>query len=304
MGLLAIMLVIAGFGPSIVDRSNRVAPLTPLVVTHGLLFTGWLLLFVTQSVLVATGRMAQHRRIGILGLMLAVTMLLMSVIVSVAMAHRGSDLSGDLGGVKADMPAVLALALGDAAAFATLVALGLSFRRRPEVHKRLMLMATVSPYTLMGAPLAHLRGHWPNLALVTLLIALLLQFSSVIHDRITRGHVHPVSWWGSLSLFAGGLVRAIVIIPSGFWRSIAAQLACNSAAKRFAERQRNRPAPGGAHAAGERIVRVTHFVGRKHGSGKRRGWSPACSLLPTRCCPLAHISIFGWPPTPRVRPIF
>jgi hypothetical protein len=224
MGLVAIVLVVAGFAPSIIKPSNRVAPLTPIVAIHGLVFAAWLLLFLAQTVFAATGRMAVHRRLGALGGMLAVMMILTASIASVQMARRGSDLSGDLGGARVDVPTLLALQLGDTAAFAILVAAGLGFRRRPEVHKRLMLMATVNPYTLMGAPLAHLRGHWPTLTLATLVIVLLLQFSPVVYDRVTRGHVHPISWWGSLSLFAWALVRGIVIIPSGLWRAVADQL--------------------------------------------------------------------------------
>jgi hypothetical protein len=225
MGLIAIMLAVAGFGPSIAVRSNRLGPLTLVVVIHAVLFVAWLLLFLTQTVLAATGRIGTHRRLGILGVALASAMLVSACMTSVQLAQRGVDLSGDLGGATANMPVVLGLALGDIAAFAVVVAAGLGFRRRPEVHKRLMLLATVSPFTLMGAPLTHLRGHWPGAALATVMAALLLLFSNVIHDRVTEGRVHAVSWWGSLSLLAWSLVRATLIIPSASWRSIAAWLA-------------------------------------------------------------------------------
>jgi hypothetical protein len=224
MVLVAIVLVVAAFAPSIVEPSSRLAPLTPLVIAHALVFVGWLLLFLVQALLAATHRIALHRRLGALAGILALVMVLTATSTSIQMARRGSDLSGDLGGAQADMPVLLALQLGDTAAFAVLVVAGLSMRHRPDVHKRLMLMATLSPFTLMGAPLAHLRGHWPNLAVATLGIVLVLQFSTVIHDRVTRGHVHPASWWGSLSLLAWGMVRGIVIIPSDVWRAVTATL--------------------------------------------------------------------------------
>src|SRR5262245_20238093 len=103
MALVAIAIVIAGFAPSIIDPSNRVAPLTPLVIVHGLVFSAWLMLFLVQALLAATRRIALHRRLGALGGILAVMMVLTASIASIQMARRGSDLSGDIGGSKVDV---------------------------------------------------------------------------------------------------------------------------------------------------------------------------------------------------------
>jgi hypothetical protein len=80
---------------------------------------------------------------------------------AIAMGRRGFDLSGDLN-AAADPLGVLVLPLGDLVSFGILVTAALCYRRRPEVHKRLMLLATSG--ALMAAPLAHLIAKFPDFA--------------------------------------------------------------------------------------------------------------------------------------------
>jgi hypothetical protein len=70
-GVFLILLSVVAFGPSIIDPSRRTASLTPLVIAHGIVSGAWLLLFLMQAMLVATGRTAVHRRVGIIGFALA-----------------------------------------------------------------------------------------------------------------------------------------------------------------------------------------------------------------------------------------
>lgn len=51
-------------------------PFTPLVHLHGALFTGWVLLFIAQTALAASHRVAVHRRLGMVGALLAAAMIL------------------------------------------------------------------------------------------------------------------------------------------------------------------------------------------------------------------------------------
>ena len=57
------------FGPPIANPSTRTVPLplTPLVMAHAAVSASWLLLFLAQATLVATGRTALHRRLDDLG---------------------------------------------------------------------------------------------------------------------------------------------------------------------------------------------------------------------------------------------
>ena len=54
MALVMIATSIAGFLPAIVEPATRRAPLTPLAEAHGIVFSMWLLLYLAQSLLIAT----------------------------------------------------------------------------------------------------------------------------------------------------------------------------------------------------------------------------------------------------------
>src|SRR3954452_17406186 len=82
--------VFVGFAPTYYLKGlygTRV--LSPLVHGHGMLFTSWILLSVTQTTLVAARRTDLHRRLGIVGGVLAVTMLAVGTAVAIAAAKRG-----------------------------------------------------------------------------------------------------------------------------------------------------------------------------------------------------------------------
>ena len=164
MALVAMLIVIAGFGPGLVDPSMRRAPLAIPVAAHGVVFAAWLVLFLTQTLLIPKGQFAIHRRLGYAGAVLAVLMVVSGYFTAVAMSRRGYDLSGDLVATAEDALTILVFQLGDLVSFSILVAAAVLYRRRADVHKRLMLLATVG--ALMGRaisarhrPLADATGH-------------------------------------------------------------------------------------------------------------------------------------------------
>ena len=96
VGLLVILLNIAGFGPSLLDGSMRNSRPSSLVVIHGVVASAWLLLFLAQATLVATGRTGIHRRLGAIAPALTVVMIVLTFQTTIEMVRRGHDLSGDL----------------------------------------------------------------------------------------------------------------------------------------------------------------------------------------------------------------
>ncbi len=223
MAVIAIAIAIAGFGPAAVSTAGRRAPLTWALVAHGAIFGAWLLLFLTQTVLVAKRKITFHRRLGYLGILLAVLMVLSGYMTAIAMARRGYDLSGDLIQGNGDPLALMALQLGDILSFSILVGLAIWYRRNPAIHKRLMLLATVA--SLMPAALTHIIGHWPVLREITapiiIIPLLMLLFAGAVHDRLSRGRIHPISIWVALALFVWANLRAVVIGPSDAWHRFA-----------------------------------------------------------------------------------
>jgi hypothetical protein len=197
---------------------------TPLAWLHGALFTGWLLLYVAQTRLVAAHRLDLHRRLGIVGVALALAMVLAGSATTVAMGRRRFDLSGDLR-IEADPLYNLVFPLGDLLSFAILASAALLYRRRGAVHKRLMLLATVG--SLMAAPLAHLLGRVPaarDIPPIILIPLACLYLAGAAHDRLTTGRFHPVTLWGGLALLLWAQFRAAVLGPSQAWHTFAAWL--------------------------------------------------------------------------------
>jgi hypothetical protein len=229
--LFMILLSVLGFGPSLIDQSGRTAPPTLLVMAHSFAVGAWLLLFLTQAILVATRRTAVHRRLGGIGPVLALLMIILGYVVLINFARRGYDFSGDVTRALSRTAstrfnaAVILFPLGELLNFGILVGAGLWYRHRSEVHKRLMLIAMVP---ILIEPTLHLVGHlavrWPTLRgmgpPISVVATLLLLSASAIHDRLSNGRIHPVSVWVPITLFAWQLALGFIIFPSAAWRRL------------------------------------------------------------------------------------
>ncbi|HUO68287.1 MAG TPA: hypothetical protein VMV37_12160, partial [Gammaproteobacteria bacterium] len=124
-------------------------PLDTAFHVHGLVFSAWIVLFVAQTSLVAAGRSSVHRKLGWVGACLAALMVAVALNAAVHGAHRDIAAGYEIESLRFFTTPVLAMAM-----FASLVALAVTARGRPETHKRLMLLATLS---LLDAAVAR----WP-----------------------------------------------------------------------------------------------------------------------------------------------
>jgi hypothetical protein len=215
----------AGFMPSLMHTAGRRAPLSPLAAAHGIVFFAWLLIFLVQSRLVATRHVAWHRRLGVAAVFVLALMIPLAYSTTIAMVRRSFDLSGDLR-IDHDPLYESIFPFGDITIFAVLVIAALAYRRRPEIHKRLMLFANI---ILMPAPLAHFIGHTPWLASLPAAIVLvpisLFLISAVARDYLLMRRVHPLTLALAIFLFLSGPLRAGLIGPSAAWHHFASWLA-------------------------------------------------------------------------------
>jgi hypothetical protein len=186
--LIAAAIVLAGFARTFYFRPFTDArPLPPLVVVHGIVFTAWIVLLLVQTTLVASGRTAVHRRLGTAGGVLAALMVVVGWMTAIAAVRRGFIAGGNAG--VADPLAGLALSLRDLLAFAALVAAGLYYRRTPETHKRLLVLATVN---LLPAAV----GRLPVSPALFPAIIIGLAVAGPIHDWLTGHRLHWTYAWG------------------------------------------------------------------------------------------------------------
>ncbi len=217
MSLVMLATVLLGFARSYFLRSQYFpSPLAPVAQIHGALFVSWILLFIVQSVLIANRRTSLHRRVGIVGGFLAVAMVVAgSTIALVSLRYNFSH--GNLRALS-----FFAIPMGNMIVFPILVAAAIAWRRRPETHKRLMLLATIS---ILDAAIAR----WPisfmsNGPIAFFAIADLYLLSGVVFDLASRKSVHPAYVWGGL-LLVGSQILRLAIWHTAAWIAFARMLA-------------------------------------------------------------------------------
>jgi hypothetical protein len=219
--LLVIFVNVVGFGPSLVNPSARTVPLplTSLDLAHSLVAVAWLLVFLAQVTLVPAGRLAVHRQLGVLVVLLSAAFIVATWLALVEGARRGFDLSGDLvpRGTSVDPGTFLAPA-GSLIPLGAFVAAAVWYRRRPAVHKRLMMLALL---TSTGAPIAHVVGHWPAFGAYALAGGTFMFFLPAIRDRVWEHRIHPVSLWGAIFSWLWTSVFLIVVARTAVWRHFA-----------------------------------------------------------------------------------
>jgi hypothetical protein len=201
--IVAAIVVLAGFAQTYYAKSVFGTPeLSALLHLHGTVMTAWFGLFILQVRLAATRRMPLHRRLGMYGAVLAVLVVIVGTVTAVAAAAAGRSPPG------APPPLVfLAVPIGDMVFFAVAVSAALILRRRPEYHKRLMVVATLGVLTAAIArmPIDVLRaGGLPAYFGVTDLI--LLAF--IAADTVRHRRLHPAYAWGIGLVLLSQVARA------------------------------------------------------------------------------------------------
>jgi len=205
MAIALVITVFAGFARTYYLRPYfGTPPLTPLLHLHGIIFTSWLILLVTQTVLVAKNRISIHRRLGIAGAVIAVLMVLVGCATAIIRVKIVEVPPG------APSPLVfLTIPLGDMLVFAILIAAGFYFRRRGDVHKRLMLLATIAilPAATARLPFAFIQQVGP---LAFFGLADLFIVACLVYDLIARGRPHRATVWGGLLIVVSHPLRLII----------------------------------------------------------------------------------------------
>ena len=202
---------LAGFAPTYYLKDvYHAPPLSPLLHVHGLVFTSWLLLLVVQSALVAAHRVDLHKRLGIAGAILAAVMIPLGITTAIDAARRGVQIPG-----MEPLP-FMVFPIGAVVMFAGFVGVAIWKRRKPEIHRRLIVLGTVSILTPAIVRLSFV-GRNPILALA---LSLLFVFAGMIHDWKSRGRVHPLYIWGGLIILLSGPIRS-GIGHTAAWESFA-----------------------------------------------------------------------------------
>jgi hypothetical protein len=215
---LALAIALAGFwrtyfGPLLAGSLQS----SSIIHVHAAVFIGWLLLVIAQASLAATGRKSLHIRVGNVGMVYGVFVLLVGLTTALALFAMRID----AGRIQEAQDKLFA-PLTDMLVFAPFLAAAWIYRRRPEVHKRLIIVATtilliaaVHRMTFLGArPIPPAR---------LLLVWLAPIYLGMIYDFVKQRLIHPVYLLGIVAVVYLKFFR-VSVFKSRAWDDFASWL--------------------------------------------------------------------------------
>ena len=214
MAIAAAVVVFVGFAPTFFLRgSYQTTSLPTYLQVHGFLFTTWIGLFIAQTSLVAVRRTNVHRRLGWAMAALAVVMVVVGTTAGIWSMRRQVD-----AGFVKEAQAFLTTPLFSMMAFAGFVTAAIVRRHDSQIHKRLMLLATISILDAAVArlPLEFLRASSWNYLPTTDVFLL----TAILYDVVSRRTVHAAYVWGGLVLIIEQALR-IPVGETAAWQALA-----------------------------------------------------------------------------------
>jgi len=182
MSLLIAVVVVYGFSHTIDHNLLHASPIPPFILTiHAIVFPGWVLFFILQTALVRSRNVRLHRTLGWFGVALATGILVIGFLTAIGMDRFALQQLHDT-----EVPAFFIIQVMDLLCFAIPFTLAIYWRRRPEFHRRLMLIGSCA---LTDAAF----GRFPLLPLVYSPAGVdALIFLGILRDLIVDRRVHKV----------------------------------------------------------------------------------------------------------------
>jgi len=213
MTLLMLATVFVGFARSYYLAGVFSAPLPSRIVhIHGAAFSCWMLLLITQTSLVAAGRVDLHRRLGIAGFLLGCVMVILGVWAATDSLVRAGGPAGR------DVKAFYIVPIMAMVIFATLLGFAFRARRNPAEHKRVIYIATTALLLAAVArwPLAVVNRKPQMAAFVTYFFLLTL----LSYDWWSTRKIHRATLWaGGFMIILGQ--SCYLIGPTATWHALA-----------------------------------------------------------------------------------
>lgn len=217
MGLAALAIAFIGFAKTfIAPLANGVFHAPAIVHIHGAFAFAWVLFFATQPLLVRIGNFSFHRMLGFTALAAAIGFAVTAPFVGAFAAER--DFAN--GGGETAISGIVGT-FTSALIFLSLVLAGFLNRKHPEIHKRLMLLATI---VVLWPAWFRFRHYFPDVPRPDIVFAVVLADSLILiaaaRDWLVERRVHSVwLFCGSALIFEH--VVEILAFDSAPWRVVA-----------------------------------------------------------------------------------
>lgn len=220
MAMVAVAAVATGFSTTyFIPVASGAFPGPPVAHVHGLLFMSWIAMMLVQPTLVRQRRSGLHRKLGLVALPLAAAMAVSGLGVGIFAVTR--DLASGAGEVAYSQLIGVVAAM---TIFVLYVSVAIAARRRPDWHKRMMLLATIAVLWPAWFRFRHLLPFVPHPDIVLgVVVSDSLVLVAMARDRLKFGRIHPAYLSFGLLLIAEH-VWEIFFFDSPAWRATAAAI--------------------------------------------------------------------------------
>jgi hypothetical protein len=213
MSLLFPAIVVSGFSRTVNENLFHPAVPRPLILWfHGATFFGWVIFFMFQSVLVRTQNVKWHRFFGWFGAALGAAMVPLGTATAIVMGRFDT--------YRLHLPGAepfLIIPFFDMAAFGTLLTLAVVWRKKPELHRRLLFIATSVLLDAAFGRFDFIFNHGLFLFCPDLVMGL-----GVVRDLLVNRRIHRVYLIALPALIPlQGLVTLIWRSEASWWVRIA-----------------------------------------------------------------------------------
>ncbi|MCC6289155.1 MAG: hypothetical protein IT249_14840 [Chitinophagaceae bacterium] len=195
MAILFLVITFFGFFPSFQSMQEGTLQVHWLTHIHSAIMTCWLLLYLTQAMLVATGNLRIHRQLGILSFVIGILVFIVMGLVSFHILIVNHPPEGSF------LFDLLLIDFYEMLCFALFFTWGMRLRKKdPGAHKRLLTLAT---FILLTAAVDRIQRNnafpslemeYPAFSFMYLDILLIPIF---LQDIITLKRIHKITWLGT-----------------------------------------------------------------------------------------------------------
>jgi len=215
LALAFLAVAITGFSTTFfmpLARGTFSAP--PIVHVHGALLFGWLIFFIAQATFVKYKSLSVHRTLGWIGLALSVAIVISGVAVGDFAARRDLAASGESWPFGNFVNIVIEMML-----FGALVFAAIWTRRRPEFHKRFLVLATISALGPAWFRFRHFMPFVPNPIVTFSLVADAVWLVAMARDWLVLKRIHPVYIWAGGAMFTIHAAE-LAFVDSQLWTNV------------------------------------------------------------------------------------
>ena len=202
MGILLVVLVLAGFGFTAIGREISPLDLPLLFHIHAFAYLAWFVLYIVQTSLIAKRNHNTHRRLGYLSLLVIPAMLVTGFMMSMTSYDRGISPIPDT-----TIQQFMVFPLMDLFGLVLFFTIAFLNRHIALTHKHAMLLMSIAIMDPAVARLSFALGFPP----AALLMHIGLVIMVIAYDRKTYQKVHWVTWLGLVYV----IIRPIFIFTVG-----------------------------------------------------------------------------------------